>query len=475
MTPMKNPRFRIIVIVALAVVAGAAGYWAWRAHDRGSMVRAMRPAVPDLGGWPEEFRQRVVAQQRDSVGALAQLSRLYHANGFLAEASRCYDALEKFEPAEPRWLHRHAAIFAGFGQAEPAIARCERVVALAPDYQPARLRLAEMLGKTERISEAVRMYAAVLQRHPDEPYALLGLARIDLDAGRWEEARQRLEAVATATNYELGYDLLVTVYEHFGQREQAAAVRGRAKAAGTFRDLPDPWLDELIDDCFDAYRLSLAAGAAARARNAGAAEKLLERAVALAPDDVGVRFQLATVYAERGDLAPARAQLERCTKLAPGFPDAWAHLAALAERAGDRRTAEQLVATGLQLCPQSPGLHLMRARQLRDAGRTNDAIEAYRASIRFRPNEADAYLELATTLFRLERVPEGRVELEQALAAESNHPMALALLALHAIGERNEPAARKWMTAVRDQPRVPREQAAQLLSAFREQFGREFR
>ena len=468
-------RGRPTLIGLIGTMALAAAILGWRAHARAEVVRAVRPPVPALPGWPDEFRQRVRAAQRDSVEALAQLGRLYHANGFLAEATRCYDGLEKLQPAEPRWLHRHAAILAGFGEAQPAIARWQRVVALAPDYVPARLRFAEMLAKTERTTEAARAFADVLQRKPNEPYALLGLARLDLEAGRWAEARKRLETVATASNYQLGYDLLVTVYEHFDQREQAAAVRGRAKAAGSFRDPPDPWLDELIDDCFDAYRLSLAAGGASRAGDRSTATRWLERAVALAPEEVGVRFQLAGVYAERGDGAQARGQLERCTVLAPNFPDAWAHLAALSERAGERSAAERIVAAGLRHCPESPGLHLMRARQLREAGRMNEAIDAFRASIRFRPNEADAYLELATTLFRLERVGEGIAELEKALSAEPDHPMALALLALHAIGEHNELAARKWLAVVVEQPRVPREQLEQLLRGFRQEFGRSFR
>ena len=188
-----------------------------------------------------------------------------------------------------------------------------------------------------------------------------------------------------------------------------------------------------------------------------------------------MRFQLAGVLVDRGDAAQARVQLERCTTLAPTFPDAWAHLGALLERNGDRRGAEQAVVSGLRHNAQSPGLHLMRARQFREAGRNAEAIESYRASIRFRPNEADAHLELATTLFRLERVPEGLAALDQAIAAEPNHPMALALLAFHAITQRDEPAARKWLTAVLNQPRVPRKQVDQLLAGFREQFGRNFR
>ena len=32
------------------------------------------------------------------------MSRLYHANGFLDEAMRCYDALERLEPEEARHI-----------------------------------------------------------------------------------------------------------------------------------------------------------------------------------------------------------------------------------------------------------------------------------------------------------------------------------------------------------------------------------
>jgi tetratricopeptide (TPR) repeat protein len=460
----------LVVIGAVAAIA-----FAWRAHERGQVVRAARPPAPDLRAWPESFRQEVAAASRDSIPAFAKLSRLYHANGFLAEAARCYEALENLQPAEPRWLHRHATILAGYGQAEPAIARWQRVLVLAPDYIAARLRLGELFAKSERPAEAARIYASVLTRKPEEPYALFGLARLDLDAGRWEDARQGLEKVVALTNYDLGYDLLVTVYEHFGEHDRSAALRGRAKAAGSFRDPPDPWVDELLEDCFDAYRLSLAAGVSSRTGERVTAIRLLERAVSIAPEDVAVRFQLAGVHVERGDTALARSQFERCTAIAPKFPDAWAHLGALLDRGGDRRGAEHAVVTGLRHNPQSPGLHLARARQLREAGRNAEAIESYRASIRFRPNEADAHLELATTLFRLERVPEGLVALNQAIAAEPNHPMALALLAFHAITQRDEPAARQWLTAVLNQPRVPREQVEQLLAGFREQFGKSFR
>lgn len=465
---------RRLGLAALAVVLLGAGYFGWQSYERRQAVRSFQPALPDLRSRPEALRDRLAAVSAGhSLRELAEASRLYHANGFLAEAARCYVGLERLQPREPRWWHRHGTILAGFGDAEPALAAFARVIALAPDYRPAWLRRADLLAKTNRVDEAVRAYTDVLTRQPGEPYATLGLARIDVDAGRWEAARTKLEAVVRATQYELGYDLLVTVYEQLGRTAEAAALRGRAKAAGSYRDPPDPWMDELLGDCFDAYPLSLAAGVAARSGRPAEAVSLLERAVALAPDDVAIRFQLAGVLLERGDAARARAELERCTQGAPGFPDAWAHLAALLERGGDARGAAAVVAAGLRANPQSPGLHLMSARQLRDAGQSVGAIDEYRASIRLRPNEADAYVELATTLFRSERIGDGVAVLEQALAAEPVHPMALALLALHAINGGDAAGAERWMTAVRDQPRVPAEQREQLRSAYRQQFRRE--
>lgn len=469
------PRRRILFVVTGLAVAGA-GVGGWRAETRRSLISAGLPPPPAVESWPREFSGRLrdararAAGRWKSTVALGELSRLYHANGFLREAMHCYAVLEKLAPAEPRWLHRHATLLAGFGETEAALARWRQVGALAPDYLPAKLKLGDLLMKANQPDRAVAVFSEVLQRAPDHPRALLGLARIDLEAQRWDAARTRLEAVVARTNYALGYDLIVTVYEHFGETARAQAIRGRTKASGAYREVADPWIDEMVDDCHDAYRLSLEAGLASLSGDPTAARRWLERAVSLAPEDVAVRFQLAGVLIEQRDTAGAQLHLERCTKISPAFADAWAHLAALRQQAGDTRGAVQIIETGLRHAPDSPGLHLMRGRQRRDAGDMPGAIAAYEASIRLRGNEADAHLELATTLFRLERVPEGVQWLERGLLAEPGHPPTLALLALHAIGNGNLPAARAWLQRVAEQPRVPADQVARLREAFRKQF-----
>jgi tetratricopeptide (TPR) repeat protein len=472
----------LIAVAGIAIVAALAGAWWWQQANRAySLVAKSLPVTPDLSATPNALRTQVAVAESDAhthFGAragLARLSQIYHANGFLGEAMQCYAGLEQLEPSEPRWLHLHASILAGYGETDPAIALWQRTIALAPNYLPAQLRLGDCQLKSNRPAEATATYASVLQKDPANAYALLGLARLDYEASRWDKAQERLETVVKQTNYALGYDLIVTLYERSGQTERAIAIRGANKASGAFRDPPDPWLDDLMDACFDPYRLALSAGFIARNGDPAKAVRLLERAIELAPDDVSSRFQLGTLSASQGNNAVAREQLERCTRLAPDFADGWAQLSALQAKLGDSATAARILATGLVNCPQSPGLHLMRARTLQKAGASNEAIAEYRESIRLRPNEAEAYIELGNYYINLGRIEDSVPLLQQSLEAEPANPMALSILTFYAISTGDESTALRWFSKVRNQPRVPSEQVAKLRAAFQEQFGHPLR
>lgn len=474
---------KIGVIVALVVIVLAAAVvpiWLQRADARHQIIAQAVPNVPDLSAASPALRSRIgdatnrIAQPRGSVAGLAELSRLYHANGFLAEAARCYQGLEQLQASEPQWPHRHAAILAGYGEVEPALVLWQRVVKLAPTYLPARIRLADAFLKNNQPEKAAAAYQEVLRQQANDPYALFGLARLDWEGGRLDQARERLENVVKQTNFELGYDLIVSVYERLGSTEKANAIRGTKKASGAYREITDPWMDALLADCFDPYRLTLAAGLADRKGDSTTAVQFLERAIQLAPQDVAVRFQLGGVYLQRGELKSAVQQFTSCTSIAPDFADAWIYLADAFEKLSDATSAYRVVLTGLGHCPDSPGLHLARARQLRKGKQIEEAGNEFKTSIRLRPNEAAAYIELGSMYIEIERVADGVGQLRKALEAEPEHPGALSILAFHAIASRDESEARQWLARVKRQPRVPKEQAATLFTAYRETFGHEF-
>jgi tetratricopeptide (TPR) repeat protein len=473
-----KPGLKIGSGLLLGAVLAGGGFWWWQAGGTQQAVTGALPAPPDLANAPAAIRDRLAAAEArarsrfQSVEGLRELTRLYHANGYPEEALHGYRALQQMEPGEARWFHLAALLTAGYGELDPALELWKRATALDPAYTPAWLRLGETYLKANRPTEAEAAFKAVLQRSPDDAYAVFGLARLDFEAQRWDDARQKLETVVSRTNYTVGYDLIVTLYERLGQRDRATAIRAAAKASGAYRDPADPWADALIEDCYEPYRLGIAAGNLARNGDPAGAVRLLQRAVEIAPDDVSALYQLGTLLIQQGDHAGAIQQLRRCTELSPDFADGWANLSALQEMLGEKSAAERTLAEGLKNCPQSPGLHLQFARNLQKAGRVAEAIAEFQASIRLRPNEPDAYLELGNLLIRQGRSAEGVAEMQRALAAEPGHPMALSVLAFHAIKSGDENEARRWMANVREQPRVPREQLSRLVSAYREQFGR---
>lgn len=476
---MKTKRKILIVTLFVALIAtGAAGWWWIETGAQRALIVESLPVLPDLTAVPAMMRERIIdadTRARTRTGgtdALAELAQLYHANGFLLEATICYGGLERLQPSEPRWMHLHATILAGYGEADPALELWSRVVQMAPGYVPAHLRMGDCLLKANRAGEAVAAYEAALKIEPNQAHAMFGLARIDFEAERWDKARERLERVVSQTNYQLGYDLIVTLYERLGLLDRARAIRGVASASGAYRDPADPWLDGLTEYCFDPFRLSLNAGVIARLGDRPGAQRLLERAIELAPNDVGSRFQLGTLAVEQGNVKLATEQLERCTVLAPDFADGWAHLSSLQAQQGNTVAAERTLALGLKNCPQSPGLHLMRARSLRKAGRPEEAINEYMISARLRPNEPEAFLELGNTYISLDRTAEGIAHIRAALDAEPENPIALSILAFHAITQSDEKEAKQWMKRVTNQPRVKHETVAALTRAYQEKFGR---
>lgn len=473
---MKRPT--LLILVTLLVLALLGGGWWW--HDRTQMRNAVverLPMVPALEGALTALRARIEAADLKalSIGSsqegLVELSQLYHANGYLDRAIQCYQALAQLDPTEPRWLHLHASILAGFGQAAPALSLWNQSIALAPEFLPAQLRRADLLLKDNQTNAAETAYRAVLELERDNAWAQLGLARIELEAENFKDARRRLERIVQITNYSLGYDLIVSLYERLGLEREAEAIRGREMASGAYRDPTDPWLDALMSDCYDSFRLALEAGAKARHGDMDTARTWLERSITVAPNDVSAHFQLAGFLLEQRDTEGAATHYRRCTELDPQFADGWAQLSALYARMGNNVESQRQLEEGLKNCPDSPGLYRMKARRLRDNGQAGAAIMAFRTAIKLRPNEPDPHLELGTTLLGMDRRAEGIAQIREALVWDPLNPTGLGIMAFNAIEQGDQTQASQWLSTIDRQPRFERAQASRLHDVYREAFG----
>jgi tetratricopeptide (TPR) repeat protein len=114
---------------------------------------------------------------------------------------------------------------------------------------------------------------------------------------------------------------------------------------------------------------------------------LLERAVALAPDNPDFHGNFGIVRHALGDLAGARASLERATTLEPRMGEAHSNLSMTLRELGEFEAAHQRARRALELNPGLAAAHLNLAMALLALGRFAEAWPA----LNWRPN---SYLNL---------------------------------------------------------------------------------
>jgi predicted Zn-dependent protease len=306
------------------------------------------------------------------------------------------------------------------------------------------MRAAALLDKDP--TAAVREAAAILKEHPDHPAASLLLATAQRSCGEGGHAASGFAQLAAAQP-ESALMQLELGRTHAAQGRPAPALTALKRAVELQPNLAEAWRelaalyaaagDTLACDAAYAHFERLArpeqhleeAAIALSNQRLDAAESLLRRRLAEAPKDVAALRMLAEIAGEREDYLGAERLLGECLQLAPGYARARFDLARtlytrhqahpalpfierLLSREPDNLRYRSLQASvygmlGRQdraieilsaLIADFPGdqlLWLSYGHALRGAGRTRDAIEAYRKSIDLRPEYGEAWFSIA--------------------------------------------------------------------------------
>ena len=316
---------------------------------------------------------------------------------------------------------------------------------------------------------AAEQAAEILRVAPDQPLArlILGIARRGLG-----DAKGALEVLAplaaqspswAAAQYELGVALGAD-----GQGEAAIAALERAVAIAPA--LPDAWRaladhrSALGDDPgADAAYLKhiehstrdprlLEAAAALNANKLPAAEAILRPHLHRKPTDVAAIRMLAEIAARLSRYGDAEKLLSRCLELAPSFTPARMQLAFVLNRAGKSAQALEQVDRLLASDPRNPAYRNLKAgiairlgevdlaaelyggvlaeyaghpkvwmsygHALKSAGRTPEAIRAYKRALELAPQLGEAWFSLANLkTFRFSAADVAQME-QQAARAE---------------------------------------------------------
>jgi predicted Zn-dependent protease len=472
------PRIVPRLIVGFALVSLAAGaFTAWHSYRvRRDWAEQRPPAVAPVGAGAPGLDARLAAlsarldRSPPDEAALSEYARVCHANGQLEAAAAAYATLRELQPAEPRWPYLLAIIVAGYGRLDEATPMLERATQLAPGYVTAWLRLGDAQLKSNALDAAARSYQHAAEADAGNPWALLGLARCDLQAERLTAARSRLQqAVADRPDFVGAQSLLAMVYDQLGNPEAAAAARARVQRSGHYTEPPDPWMEELIFECHDPYALLTAASGAVVEEKWDRAFALLQRGLTLAPGDARLHRQLGRLLTIRGRDAEARRELEAAVALDPANEAIRFDLIKLLGKLRDEAAINTVVEAGLRASPESAGLHFAAGRRAAREDRLADAERELAYSWRLGPDQPAAGLELADVLYRTDRYEAAVALLEEVQQRFPKESTASLILARHGIG-RGDDRARAWLQRAID-ANAPLDLVSELRSQFTARFG----
>ncbi|MDE2184799.1 MAG: sulfotransferase [Alphaproteobacteria bacterium] len=290
--------------------------------------------------------------------------------------------------------------------------QAREILKVVPHDLDATALLAQALRKQGRARDALTVLKEAEARPLTTATVLYELGVTYADLGMTGEAIEALEkATRTEPNHEGAWRALADQLALSGDSEAA----DRARARHIQASVNDPVLRDaasalcegklgiaerllksfLKEHPTDVGAIRMLAEVAARLGRYEDAEKLLARAVSLAPSFDAARHNYATVLHRQNKHAEALQQADELLRRDPDNPAYRNLMAAIFARLGDTQKAIDTYERVLAARPDQPKVWMSLGHTLKAAGRREDCIAAYRRSIALQPGLGEAYWSLA--------------------------------------------------------------------------------
>jgi tetratricopeptide (TPR) repeat protein len=298
------------------------------------------------------------------------------------------------------------------GRLDEALAAAEGLRAEVPENRDVLYMIAVSLRYLQRIPEALEMLAELERRHPQYSRLFQERGHCYVALRRTEPATQAfLRAVTLNWSLSASWNALEALFRMAGRPADAQNAADHVAKLGNLpreiRSALSMFADGEISAAEHVVRqyllthgdhiegMRLLAQIGMKLDVTDDAELLLENVLLMAPDYHAARYEYAQALLTRHKHVRARQEMEKLLEIDPNNRAYRTTHATVCTGFGDYAQALPVYREILAETPDDPELHLSIAHALKTLGRTQEAIESYRAAAAVRPRYGEAYWSLA--------------------------------------------------------------------------------
>lgn len=384
------------------------------------------PDVPDVV--VDDFAAPVRRQIREAhaaaessprdAAASARLGRILHAYKLMPPAITSYRRARLLDPDDPELVYYLGIARLQSGEDAAALSDLRESLRLMPDYQPARLRLGELLLKRGDPDEAIQLFGIVLKAEPGTSWALQGLGQAHAGKGDTDAAiRYYEQAVAQYERFGPVHYALGLLYRDRGDAERARQHLERYRQHP--RETPphdDPLLRALLELDISPSTQIRRAKQLQRDGQTDAARKLLEQALEGDPQSVQAHNELVRLYHQSGDFDRARQHYEAAVALYPGAILAGLEYGNFLAERGQFDEAATVFARVVEYHPAHADAHALLGQTYEELGQQDKASKHYQAALASDPTNRHANFLQGRHLLNSGQADEARVYLDRSVA-----------------------------------------------------------
>jgi tetratricopeptide (TPR) repeat protein len=366
---------------------------------------------------------------KDPAEPLGRLASFYLANGYTAESLQSLRALRQLDPTNAYWAYLQGYAHQSRGETNEAETAIKESLKLDAAYLPGWLRLGDLLMKRGALDAAHDCFAKAVSIDPNDPRAALSYINADGQRGISEDLVRRLARLAQAhPEIEQVHEALAEM--RIAMHDLAGAEKERRLAASAPLQISseDEWVHRLTQFCFNTEFLRVRADRAATEHRFDAAEKLLRRALQIAPADPDLLEKICPIFEKMGRAQEALEVMRQGMAACPDNPGVREELARLLCSQHRADEAVAMLRAALQRWPADAGLHMALGIALSRVGKNEEAVPVLREAVRLDSTLVEARYDLSACLLVLGQRAEARTNAELTLAMRPDYPSALLLL-----------------------------------------------